>query len=241
MCIRDSFTVSHKWLAAFRDELKLQEVKIPFECITRADRLTEDVIKILKDCGCFRVWIGAESGSQKIIDAMDRRVTTTQVQDMIIAAREHGMEAGTFIMLGYPNETEEDIQLTLDHLCRANPNQFTITIAYPIKGTSLYHDVEDILTEDVDWYNKTDRELDFTRTYHRRYYDFAVRWVVNGVHFHKQKIKGNLFSFAALKFFIKIIIARLGMWWFRLIGWKKSTNELSTELSETSKSILPNS
>ena len=214
--VDDVFTVSHKWLNAFREEIQSQNIQIPFECITRADRLTEDVIKILKDCGCFRVWIGAESGSQKIIDAMDRRVTTTQVQDMIMSARQNGMEAGTFIMLGYPGERQEDIQLTLNHLRRANPDHFTITIAYPIKGTSLYNDVEEALIDQQAWDKITDRDLDFKRTYSRQYYDFAVRWVVNGVHFHKQKIKGNLLSFASLKFGIKMIIARSGMWWFRV-------------------------
>ena len=238
--VDDVFTVSHKWLAAFRDELQRREVTIPFECITRADRLTEEVVAMLRDCGCFRVWIGAESGSQRIIDAMDRRVSTMQVREMIIAARQQGMETGTFIMLGYPGETEADIHKTLQHLRSANPDWFTITVTYPIRGTSLYHDIEDRLTKIPDWFSSTDRELDFARTYPRRYYDFAVRWVVNGVYLHKQQVSGNRFSFKTLKLAIKFALARLGMWRFRLFALKGSTNGLSQSLSETSEPVLPN-
>ena len=76
-----------------------QNILIPYECITRADRLNEEVILMLKETGCFRVWIGAESGSQKVIDLMDRRVDVNQVREMIQLTRKHGVEAGTFIML----------------------------------------------------------------------------------------------------------------------------------------------
>ena len=142
--VDDVFTISHKWLTSFRDELKKQNIIIPYECITRADRLNEEVIQMLKETGCFRVWIGAESGSQKVIDLMDRRVDVNQVRDMIKLTKKHGIEAGTFIMLGYPGETEEDIEETIHHLKESNPDHFTITVAYPIKGTELYQEIEAI-------------------------------------------------------------------------------------------------
>ncbi|MEL6638104.1 MAG: radical SAM protein [Bacteroidota bacterium] len=228
--VDDVFTVSHKWLAQFRDEIQRRRVDLPFECITRADRLTEEVVEMLAEAGCFRVWIGAESGSQRIIDAMDRRVKAERVQDMIIAARQRGIETGTFIMLGYPGETEADIATTLAHLCRANPDWFTITVAYPIRGTSLFHDIEDRLTKDPDWFSSTDRDLDFARTYPRPYYDFAVRWVVNGVHLHKQSLKGQAFRPTALKLRLKIAAARLGMWWFRITAPKEPAHGIPSKL-----------
>ena len=158
--VDDVFTISHRWLTAFRDELKRQGLTIPYECITRADRLNEEVITILKETGCFRIWIGAESGSQKIIDLMDRRVDVNQVGDMIKLTRKHGIEAGTFIMLGYPGETEEDIEETIHHLKQSNPDHFTITVAYPIKGTELYQEIEAIQTTNLDWSTSTDRQVD---------------------------------------------------------------------------------
>jgi len=179
--VDDVFTVSHKWLEEFATAVKEMDAMIPFECITRADRMTEEVIDHLKAAGCFRIWIGAESGSQRIIDAMDRRVDVDYVAEMIKMTRRKGLEAGTFIMLGYPGETEEDIEITVDYLKDCKPDQFTITVAYPIKGTSLYNEVEEKQNQVLDWTRTTDRDRDFERTYSRKYYDYAVRWVVNEV------------------------------------------------------------
>ena len=214
--VDDVFTVSHKWLGEFRDELKKRDLNIHFECITRADRLNEEVIGVLKESGCFRVWIGAESGSQRIIDAMDRRVDVGQVREMIKAARRAGIQAGTFIMLGYPGETEADIRETVRHLKDSNPDLFTITVAYPIKGTGLYEEVQLTSVASLPWQESTDRDMDFQRTYPRRYYDFAVRWTVNAVHLHKAYLAGKLFSTKGLKLIVKAGIARAGMVWWRL-------------------------
>jgi len=187
--VDDVFTVSHKWLAEFVEEVIKQDAIIPFECITRADRMTDEVIELLKKAGAFRVWIGAESGSQKVIDAMDRRVDVNVVREMIQKTRKAGMEAGTFIMLGYPGETEDDIFETVKHLKDSNPNYFTITVAYPIKGTGLYNEVEALQTNKIDWDTSTDRDRDFKRTYSRKYYEHAVRYVTNEVNYFQT---GNL-------------------------------------------------
>ena len=63
--VDDVFTINHKWLREFVTELQNRQLKVPYEIITRADRLTEEAVQLLKESGCFRVWIGAESGSQK--------------------------------------------------------------------------------------------------------------------------------------------------------------------------------
>jgi len=186
--VDDVFTVSHKWLAAFHEEVIKQDAIIPFECITRAERLNDDVLQILKEAGCYRIWIGAESGSQKIIDAMNRRVDVDVVKEAIQKTNAMNMETGTFIMLGYPGEDLEDINTTVQYLKDANPTHFTITIAYPIKGTSLYSEVEkDIITK-LDWETSTDREIDFKRTYSRKFYDYAVKRVVNEVCIYSNSI-----------------------------------------------------
>ncbi len=179
--VDDVFTVSHKWLEGFVEEVISQDAVIPFECISRADRMNEDVVDLLKQAGCFRVWIGAESGSQRVIDLMDRRVDVNHVSDMIKLTRAKGMEAGTFIMLGYPGETEEDIIKTVNYLKDCKPDQFTITVAYPIKGTSMYNEIEEDQTVELDWMKTTDRDREFKRTYSRKYYDYALRYVVNAV------------------------------------------------------------
>ncbi len=179
--VDDVFTINHKWLREFADELERRNVSVSYEIITRADRMSDEVIELLKRSGCFRVWIGAESGSQKIIDAMDRRVDVMKVREMIKKSRRAGIEAGTFIMLGYPGESRTDIKETIEHLVDAAPDLYTITVAYPIKGTRLYEEVQDKLTTSLNWAESTDRDLDFKRTHSRKYYDYAVRWVYNAV------------------------------------------------------------
>lgn len=214
--VDDVFTISHKWLTSFRDELRKHNLLIPYECITRADRLNEEVILMLKETGCFRVWIGAESGSQKVIDLMDRRVDVNQVREMIQLTRKHGIEAGTFIMLGYPGETEEDIEETIRHLKKSNPDYFTITVAYPIKGTELYQEIEAVQTTNLDWSTSTDRQVDFKRTYSRKYYDYAVKRVINEVNYFKAM--GRRPSLGAAKLKAKSLIAKLGMQLFKKVG-----------------------
>ena len=210
--VDDVFTVSHKWLREFHDVLKERNLNIAFECITRADRMNAEVIQLLRDSGCFRVWIGAESGSQTVIDAMDRRVDVQQVQRMIRTVRDAGIQAGTFIMLGYPGETEEDIRQTVAHLKAANPDLFTITVAYPIKGTGLFEEVQAVSNvSELDWNTTSDRDIEFKRTYPRRYYNYAVRWTVNSVHWHKARMSGRMFAPSSIKFGMKTALARVGM------------------------------
>jgi len=207
--VDDVFTINHKWLREFRDAIKEKGVKIPYECITRADRMNQEVVDLLKETGCFRVWIGAESGSQRVIDLMDRRVDVRQVRDMIQLTKRHGIETGTFIMLGYPGETEADIEETINHLKESDPTYFTITVAYPIKGTELYQEVEAIQTTSLEWNNSTDRQVDFKRTYSRKYYDYAVKRVINEVNYFQRK-KGGL-SLHVVKLKASSIASKLAM------------------------------
>jgi anaerobic magnesium-protoporphyrin IX monomethyl ester cyclase len=210
--VDDVFTISHKWLNGFKEELAKKNINIRYECITRADRMNEEVVKVLKETGCFRVWIGAESGSQKVIDLMDRRVDVNQVREMIRLSRRHGIEAGTFIMLGYPGETEDDIEETIRHLKQSNPDHFTVTVAYPIRGTELFQEVE-TTNGDLSWASSTDREIDFKRSYSRPYYDMAVRRLINEVNYHRVS---NPLSFRSARFKIKSIMAKIGMLYYKL-------------------------
>jgi radical SAM superfamily enzyme YgiQ (UPF0313 family) len=213
--VDDVFTISHKWLKEFADEIALRKVKVRYEIITRADRLNEEVIDLLVNSGCFRVWIGAESGSQNVIDAMDRRVDVIQVREMIRLSRKKGLEAGTFIMLGYPGETQRDIRETIRHLNESMPDHFTITLAYPIKGTPLYAETESKFIDPKNWEISTDRDIDFKRTYPRRYYDFALRWVHNEVAFNKDLRNRKLGRLPLLK--MKSLAAQGGMFFHRMI------------------------
>ncbi|MGE5795411.1 MAG: B12-binding domain-containing radical SAM protein [Ignavibacteria bacterium] len=209
--VDDVFTVSHIWLNEFNEELKKQNVKINYECITRSDRMNEEVLRLMKESGCFRVWIGAESGSQRVIDAMDRRINVSQMREMIKLTKKKGIEAGTFIMLGYPGETEKDIEETIYHLKKSNPDHFTITVAYPIKGTEFYQEIETQQTGDFSWEKQTDRERDFKRTYPRKYYNYAVQRVHSEFNYYKLRSENHSYSIPAIKFKMKSILAKARM------------------------------
>lgn len=195
--VDDVFTVSHKWISDLHREFQEHKLEIPFECITRAERLTETVLRQLKEMGCFRIWIGAESGSQQVIDRMDRRVELSTVQRMMQLTRSLGMEAGTFIMVGYPGEKLDDIRQTLKHIQACNPHLLTITRAYPIKGTGLYEEIEEQITYLPEWKSGSDRDIRFALPYSDRFYRFAIRYLVNGWMAHrdrslKQRLKSKV-------------------------------------------------
>lgn len=204
--VDDVFTINHKWLREFRDEVTSRGMIIPFEIITRADRMNEEVIQILKEAGCFRIWIGAESGSQTIVNAMDRRVDVKVVREMIIKTKQAGMEAGTFIMLGYPGEKRSDIKETIDHLSISDPSYYTITIAYPITGTPLYNEVGGSLHSEAAWAKITDRDYDFKRKHSKKFYEHAINWVKNEVDYRK-----TTSAFWKLKFKSRSYIAQARM------------------------------
>jgi radical SAM superfamily enzyme YgiQ (UPF0313 family) len=211
--VDDVFTINHRWLEEMTVEIERRGLRVPYECITRADRLDERSVALLRRSGCFRVWIGAESGSQKVLDAMDRRVKVERVRDMIQLSKKHGIETGTFIMLGYPGETEADIEATIEHLKRSNPDQFTITVAYPIKGTPFYEEVRDDIVDTRPWEESTDRDLALRRPRSSLYYKLAVARVVHEVRSFQLAHggRGARSSLAAAKHGAKALAARVGM------------------------------
>ena len=140
----DVFTISHPWLASYTAELKRRGIHRPFETITRADRLqNEGAAALLRELGCYRIWIGSESGSQKILDAMQRGVKVEQVRRACQLAQAHGIQVGMFLMWGYEGEELEDIAATVEHVKASNPDVFFTTVSYPIKGTGYFDKVRE--------------------------------------------------------------------------------------------------
>ena len=173
----DVFTIHAKWLERFAAELKRRGLHYPFETITREDRLNQNIVRTLAEMGCYRLWIGAESGSQRILDAMERRTNAARMRDMIRLVKSHGIRAGTFIMVGYEGETWSDIKLTADHLRDAAPDDVLTTISYPIKGTPYYSAVADRIIPRLSWEDGSDRDLTIRGRNSRRFYAHAQRWL----------------------------------------------------------------
>jgi anaerobic magnesium-protoporphyrin IX monomethyl ester cyclase len=169
----DVFTIHHGWMLEYAAEMKRRGLRIPFECITRADRLNARMAETLAELGCYRVWIGSESGSQRILDAMQRGVTVEQVRQAVALCRTNGIQTGMFLMFGYDGEELSDIEATVEHVKTCLPDVFLTTVSYPIKGTPYYDALTPRLVSVRDWAHSADRELKIAGRHSRRYYQFA--------------------------------------------------------------------
>jgi len=169
----DVFTIHHGWLYQYAAEVKRRGLKVPFECISRADRLNAQVIDTLAELGCFRLWIGSESGAQRMLDAMERGVRVEQVQAAVALAKSRGIKAGMFLMWGYEGEELDDIEATVEHVKGADPDVFFTTVAYPIKGTPYYERVASRLVNPKSWAEGSDRDCRIRGRHSRRFYQFA--------------------------------------------------------------------
>src|SRR5258708_6217640 len=169
----DVFTINHKWIRDYAAEMRRRGLHIPFECISRADRLNAEMLDLLAELGCFRVWTGSESGSQLIRDAMDRGVKVEQVQQAVALTRERGIESGMFLMWGYEGEELDDIEATIKHVSSSKPDIFFTTVSYPIKGTPYYQKVSDRLVQLKPWGVSSDREIKIKGRHSRTFYSYA--------------------------------------------------------------------
>lgn len=204
----DVFAIHRTWTISYARELERRGIRLPFECISRAERIDDDVAAALASLGCFRVWIGSESGSQRILDSMKRKVSVGQVQDTAARLRRHGIEVGMFIMLGYDGERRADLQATVDHLKHTSPDVFLTTVSYPIKGTPYYDQVADRVAPQA-WADGTDRDLIVRGRPVRTYYDFARRWMTAEVAKDQHWRRGHYAS--AARSASSSLVGRIGM------------------------------
>ena len=207
----DVFTINHKWLFEYADRMEQRGFRLPFETISREDRLNEEVIRTLARLGCYRLWIGAESGSQKVLDAMKRRTNAERVRGMVHLLQKYGIEVGMFIMLGYDGEERHDLEETVEHLKLAGPNTFLTTVAYPIKGTPYFASVEDRVVARRAWDEGSDRDYTIAGRHSPRYYQYATRWMVSEVALHRQRQASERSYPRLAKTFVNARIGRLGM------------------------------
>jgi radical SAM superfamily enzyme YgiQ (UPF0313 family) len=181
----DVLTINKKWTQEFIREVKARNAQHFYECLSRVDLVDHEILKGLRETGCFRIWYGAESGSQKVLDSMTKGTTVQQVREATRITQEVGMQAGFFILLGYPEETTADIQMTIDFLKETRPDVVGTSIAFPIKGTDFYQRVEDRIVPNDNWSSRNQNKLLFRSKYPRLYYWFAVRWLVKEVNVDK--------------------------------------------------------
>ena len=172
------------WIEKFAELLQQADAVIPFKCLQRADLVNEQTAAALARAGCKTVWIGAESGSQKILDAMEKGDKVGDIYNAAQLLRAQGIEVGFFLQFGYPGETWEDVQKTLKMVRECAPDDIGISVSYPLPGTKFFERVKLELGEKQNWQDSEDLAMlyrgpfptEFYRILHGRvHYEFRLR------------------------------------------------------------------
>jgi radical SAM superfamily enzyme YgiQ (UPF0313 family) len=186
----DIFGLKPGWVKRFAELVKEYGLKFRFKIQSRADLLLKDEqIKPLADAGCEVVWMGAESGSQRILDAMDKGTTVEQIEEATLLLKKYGIKPAFFLQFGYLGETAEDIDLTLKMLERLIPADIGISVSYPLPGTKFYDKVKEQLGSKTNWTDSDELALMFRNTYQPAFYKQLHRYVHNCYRVAKAKFE----------------------------------------------------
>lgn len=217
----DIFGLKPGWVQAFRDELKSRNLKITYFIQSRADLLLQDDnMDALVESGLREVWIGAESGSQKILDAMDKGTTLEQIKISTEKLQSRGVKVAYFLQFGYLGETKDDIDLTFKMLEANMPDTIGVSVSYPLPGTPFYDKVKNELGGKQNWEDSDDLAMMFRSTFKPEYYKLLHRYVhkryrkVQAKAFFKSLFKGKLKP-SALKVIIAYPYYLVNEWWYR--------------------------
>ncbi len=174
----DIFGLKPGWVQQFTAEVNKLNLKFRYKIQSRVDLLLEeDSIQSLAKSGCETVWVGAESGSQKILDAMDKGTTVTQIYKATELLRSQGIKVAFFLQFGYPGELKNDIDATLKMVLNLMPDDIGISVSYPLPGTKFYEQVKSQLREKQNWLHSDDMALMFQNTYPPAFYKILYRYI----------------------------------------------------------------
>jgi anaerobic magnesium-protoporphyrin IX monomethyl ester cyclase len=170
----DIFGLKPGWIERFACLVNERGATIPFKCLVRADQVTPAVAAALRVSGCETAWIGAESGSQRILDAMEKGISVEQIHTATRLLHEAGIDVGFFLQFGYPGEVREDIDKTIEMMRACRPDDIGVSVSYPLPGTPFFERVKAQLGEKRNWVDSNDLALmyrgtfvpDFYRTLH---------------------------------------------------------------------------
>ena len=182
----DIFGLKPGWVKEFAGLVKKERLSFKFKIQSRADLLVqENYVSALAEAGCDTVWMGAESGSQDILDAMDKGTTVQQIEDATALLKRHGIKPAFFIQFGYLGETKRDIELTIQMIHKLLPHEIGISVSYPLPGTLFYEKVKDQLKEKANWTDSDELALMFQNRYQPSFYKQLHRYVHKSYRQHK--------------------------------------------------------
>jgi anaerobic magnesium-protoporphyrin IX monomethyl ester cyclase len=161
----DIFGLKPDWIERFAALARDRDAVVPFKCLLRADQVTDRVARALREAGCRTAWLGAESGSQRILDAMEKGTRVEQIVEATRLLRTAGVEVGFFLQFGYPGETRDDIDRTLEMVRACAPDDIGVSVSYPLPGTTFYQRVQAQLGQKQNWVDSNDLAMMYHATY----------------------------------------------------------------------------
>jgi radical SAM superfamily enzyme YgiQ (UPF0313 family) len=167
----DIFGLKPGWVKEFADLIQKSGLVFKFKMQGRVDLLLqENAIRDLQKAGCDNIWMGAESGSQRILDAMDKGTTVQQIYEATRLLKKCGIKPSFFIQFGYLTETKEDIRKTITMINELLPYEIGISVSYPLPGTVFYEKVKSQLVNKTNWKDSDELALMFSNTYKPAFY-----------------------------------------------------------------------
>jgi anaerobic magnesium-protoporphyrin IX monomethyl ester cyclase len=159
------------WVAEFAQRVRDRQAVIPFKCLNRVDLLERaDEIDAFKQAGCKTIWVGAESGSQKILDAMDKGTSLKQIFNVTKKLHAAGIQVGFFLQFGYPGETRQDIELTFEMVRHCDPDDIGVSVSYPLPGTRFFETVQHELGDKHHWTDSSDLAMLYRGPFSTEFY-----------------------------------------------------------------------
>ncbi len=174
----DIFALSARWTQEFAAAVTRLGSRIPFKMQSRCDLMTRETVADLKRAGCRDVWLGAESGSQRILDAMEKGIKVQQIHQARENLRRNGIRTGLFLQFGYPGETWDDIEATIRMVRTVKPDDVGVSVTYPLPGTKLHQLVSSELRHKTNWTESGDLSMMFRGAFSTELY----RALANAIH-----------------------------------------------------------
>jgi anaerobic magnesium-protoporphyrin IX monomethyl ester cyclase len=166
----DIFGLTPEWLRDFAREVARLDARTPFTMQSRVNLMRPEAVAALAESGAKEVWLGVESGSQKILDAMEKGSSVREAREATRNLKAHGIRTCWFIQLGYPGETWEDLSSTRDLIRAEMPDDIGVSVAYPLPGTRFHDLVKAQLGEQHNWVDSDDLAMLFQGTYDTKFY-----------------------------------------------------------------------
>jgi radical SAM superfamily enzyme YgiQ (UPF0313 family) len=166
----DIFALSPRWTNEFAAAVDANGARTPFKMQSRCDLMTRDTVVALGRAGCEEVWMGAESGSQRILDAMDKDISVEEIGAARANLRAHGIRAGFFLQFGYPGETWSDIEATIRMVRETKPDDVGVSVSYPLPGTKFHRIVAAQIGTKENWRDSADLSMIFRGQFSTEFY-----------------------------------------------------------------------